>query len=217
MHAGDQFVRRSNFKGWRPQFYGSRLTYRTIGLLGMGAVGQAFARRISGFEMRVLYSDPNPLPESLELRLMVERVTQEELLRESDVVLPLLPLTPETFHLFNDATLARMKKGALLINVARGSLVDEEAVARALTSGQLGGYAADVFEMEDWARPDRPRTIPRALLTDTEHTLFTPHLGSAIDEVRLEIEQTAAMSILQALKGEEPIGAVNRPEKGAHA
>jgi phosphonate dehydrogenase len=98
-----------------------------------------------------------------------------------------------------------------LINICRGSVVDEEAVAQALASGQLAGYAADVFEMEDWARVDRPRSIPGALLDDTEHTFFTPHLGSAVEEIRREIALEAARHILQALKGEKPDGAINSP------
>jgi phosphonate dehydrogenase len=104
-----------------------------------------------------------------------------------------------------------MKPGSFLINISRGSVVDELAVARALASGHLAGYAADVFEMEDWARADRPRSIPQVLLDDTDHTFFTPHLGSAVDEIRREIALEAACNILQALNGEKPAGAINSP------
>ncbi len=90
--------------------------------------------------------------------------------------------------------------------------MDEQAVAEAVASGRLAGYAADVFEMEEWARPNRPHTIPKTLLEDLEHTLFTPHIGSAVDTVRLEIELEAARNILQALRGETPQGAINRPQ-----
>jgi phosphonate dehydrogenase len=93
----------------------------------------------------------------------------------------------------------------------RGSVVDEQAVVAALETGRLAGYAADVFEMEEWTRPDRPRGIPRALLDNTAQTLFTPHLGSAVREVRLEIERQAAQNILQALTGQKPMGAINQP------
>ncbi|HEX4807808.1 MAG TPA: NAD(P)-dependent oxidoreductase, partial [Bryobacteraceae bacterium] len=126
----------------------------------------------------------------------------------SDFVVPLLPLTPETLHLFNEKTIVQMKPGACLVNVARGSIVDEEAVADALESGRLSGYAADTFEMEDWARLDRPRDIPERL-RDHPQTLFTPHLGSAVAHVRLAIERAAAHDILQALQGERPAGAIN--------
>lgn len=110
-----------------------------------------------------------------------------------------------------------MKPGAVLVNTGRGSVVDEEAVADALASGRLAGYAADVFEFEDWARADRPRAIPQRLLDDKERTLFTPHLGSAVGDVRLAIEHEAAMNILQALRGETPAGAINRPSARAVA
>ena len=102
-----------------------------------------------------------------------------------------------------------MKPGAILVNPGRGSVVDEEAVATALSDGQLAGYAADVFEFEDWARPDRPRSIPKRLLDQTERTLFTPHIGSAVVDVRKAIEAEAATSILEALRGERPSGAIN--------
>jgi phosphonate dehydrogenase len=104
-----------------------------------------------------------------------------------------------------------MKRGAYLINVSRGSVVDEEAVADALEGGHLAGYAADTFEMEDWARRDRPREISQRLLRLTDRTLFTPHLGSAVVTARREIERSAANNILQALRGERPSGAINNP------
>ena len=87
--------------------------------------------------------------------------------------------------------------------------MDETAIAEALESGHLAGYGADVFEMEDWIRSDRPRSIPTALLDNTAQTFFTPHLGSAVDDIRTEIERYCAMSILQALAGEIPDGKVN--------
>ncbi len=93
------------------------------------------------------------------------------------------------------------------------SVVDEDAVAAALESGSLAGYASDTFEMEDWARADRPRSVSPRLLQQTGRTLFTPHLGSAVARVRLEIEHAAATNILQALRGERPEGAINEPKQ----
>jgi phosphonate dehydrogenase len=104
-----------------------------------------------------------------------------------------------------------MKRGVYLINVSRGSVVDENAVADALESGHLAAYAADTFEMEDWARADRPREINPRLLRLTDRTLFTPHLGSAVANVRREIERAAATNIIAALDGQPPPGAVNSP------
>jgi phosphonate dehydrogenase len=209
--AGDRFVRSGAFNGWRPMLYGSGLTGRTLGLIGMGAVGQAIAARLQGYELNLLYDDPRPLVPELEARWQLTRVSRDALLRQSDFVVPMVPYRPDTLHLIDAQALAAMQDGTYLINACRGSVVDEEAVADALASGKLAGYAADVFEMEEWARPDRPRVIPPRLLADTARTLFTPHIGSAVDSVRLAIEMEAATNILQTLRGEVPQGAINRP------
>jgi phosphonate dehydrogenase len=208
---GDHYVRSGEFHGWRPSLYGTGLTGRTLGIIGLGAVGQALAKRLRGFDLTLLYSDIRPVAASIEHDCGVRHVSLDELLVESDFVVPLLPLTSTTVHLINGDTLMAMKPGAFLINACRGSVVDEQAVAKAVTAGRLGGYAADVFEMEDWARTDRLRTIPPALLAAEDRTLFTPHLGSAVRQVRLEIEWQAARSIMQALTGQLPAGAVNSP------
>ncbi len=212
LREGDRFIRSGNFQGWRPILYGTGLTGKTLGIIGMGAVGLALAQRLQGFEMKLLYSDLRLLTAEQEARLEVQPVSFEELLAQSDIVVPLVHLTTETLHLFNEETISKMKRGAILLNVGRGSIVDEAAVAAALDSGQLAGYAADVFEMEDWARVDRPYQIHPFLLANETQTFFTPHLGSAVDEVRREIALEAARNICQALKGEVPQGAVNRPD-----
>jgi len=211
MLAGDRFIRSGRFVGWRPQLYGMGLSGRTLGLIGMGAVGRAVAKRALGLEMTVLYEDITPLPKEQEKAWNLTRLPLEELLARSDFVMPLLPLQPDTFHLINSRTIASMKPSSFLINICRGSVVDELAVAEALASGHLAGYAADVFEMEDWARADRPRFLPQALLENIDHTFFTPHLGSAVDEIRRDIALEAARHILQALNGEKPEGAINSP------
>ncbi len=215
--AGDRLVRSGEFRGWRPQLYGTGLTGRTLGIIGMGAVGRAIAQRLQGYALRLLYTDPQALPPETEQALRVARVPLPELLARSDIVIPMVPLRPETEHLINAQTIALMRRGAVLVNTSRGSVVDENAVADALQSGHLAGYAADVFELEDWARPQRPRAIPQRLLEDTTRTLFTPHIGSAVREVRFAIEMEAATSIMQALAGEEPQGALNRPPQRAIA
>ena len=206
---GDRFIRTGKFKGWRPRLYGLGLAEKTLGIVGMGAVGRAVAARALAFDMRVLFHDNKPLAEE---KNAVERFTRVSLVRalaESDFVMPLVPLTEDTFHLIDAKRLSQMKPGSMLINVGRGYVVDEDAVVDALHSGHLGAYAADVFEMEDWAREDRPRKIPRRLLEDMNRTLFTPHLGSAVEGVRREIAMEAARNILQALDGKRPDGAVN--------
>lgn len=215
--AGDRLVRGEAFDGWRPILYGAGLTGKTLGIIGMGAVGRAVAARLQGYELELLYADPRPLDSALEARLGLRRVDLPQLLANSDYVIPMVPYAPQTLHLIDATVLASMKPGAFLVNACRGSVVDESAVADALESGTLAGYAADVFELEEWARAHRPAAIPARLLADTERTLFTPHIGSAVESVRLAIEMEAATNILQALAGEEPRGAINRPVRKAAA
>lgn len=209
--AGDRLVRSGGFRGWRPILYGRGLAGATVGLLGLGAVGQAVAERLQGFGCRLIYTDARRLPPQAARDLRAAAVGFEELLAESDILVVTVPLTAGTQHLIDGAALARMRRGSLLVNPARGSVVDEAAVADALAQGQLGGYAADAFEMEDWARLDRPQGVPAALLRAADRTLFTPHLGSAVKSVRRDIALAAARSILQHFRGERPQGAIVEP------
>ncbi|MCL5023526.1 MAG: phosphonate dehydrogenase [Nitrospirae bacterium] len=202
---GDRFVRSGAFRGWRPSLYGAGLFGKTAGVVGMGALGRAVAERLLGFGMRVICTD------TIRKECGFTHVSLAELLAESDFVVLAAPLKAETTHLINAEAISRMKCGSFLVNTCRGSVVAEPAVAEALASGHLAGYAADVFETEDWARADRPRTIASALLDNKEQTLFTPHLGSAVDEIRREIELDAAQNILAVLNGGRPKGAINAP------
>lgn len=209
---GDRLVRSEKFHGWRPVLYGSGLVGKTVGIVGMGKLGQAFARLLSGFNVKIIYHDPVRMSPVQESFLGMARAGFAQVLSQSDILVLLVPLTSSTLHLINAETLAKMKKGAYLVNIGRGSVVDEDAVAAALEQGSLAGYAADVFEMEDWARADHPPAVNPGLLANAEHTLFTPHLGSAVDRVRLEIELAAARSILETLRGERPVDAINEPD-----
>ncbi|MDR3581248.1 MAG: phosphonate dehydrogenase [Oryzomonas sp.] len=200
---GDRMVRSGEFHGWRPVLYGKGLSGSTVGIIGMGAIGRAVAKRLQGFGCRLVYSDPLRLKPEVETGLGLALCHLGELLSESDFVLVAAPLTPQTRHIINSETLGGMKTGAYLVNVGRGSVVDEAAVAEALGSNRLAGYAADVFEFEDWARADRPLGIHPDLLADHGKTVFTPHLGSAVDGVRREIELETARSILSVLHGED--------------
>jgi phosphonate dehydrogenase len=180
------------------------LTGATVGIVGFGAVGRAIARRLSGFDARLLFFDPAPAP-----AVDAQKTCLEELLVTADIVILATPLTPDSRELIGEQALAKMKSGVLLVNVGRGSVVDEEAVARALAAGRLGGYGADVFAFEDWRLSSRPDKPPPALLQQTERTLFTGHMGSAVAGVRRDIETAAARSVLQVLRGERPDGALN--------
>jgi len=210
VRAADEYVRSGQFRGWQPTFYGLGIADATVGIVGMGPIGKAVATRLKGWGATLLYSQPDALPAAEEETLGVARKSLEELLGQADILILALPLNKQTLHTMNSARLALMKPGAFLINPCRGSVVQEAAVLEALESGQLGGYAADVFEMEDWAREDRPQEICPTLRAHP-NTLFTAHIGSAVQDVRLMIEQRAADNILQALQGERPQDAANSP------
>ena len=206
---GDRRVRSGRYRGWRPSLYGRGLSGSRVGLIGMGVIGQAVAARLKAFGVEQRYCDPRPLaaPLARELGLTLAR-DPATLISWSDYLVLAAPLTPATTHIIDEKALRAIRPGCLLINPSRGSLVDEPAVLAALEDGRLGGYAADVFEMEDWARSDRPRTIFDRLRRHPR-TLFTPHLGSAVIEVRRAIERRAAENIADALSGRTPRDAVN--------
>jgi phosphonate dehydrogenase len=207
--AADRHVRSGAFSGWSPRFYGASLENSVVGLVGMGAIGCAVARRLRAFDCRLIYCDKLGRPLGGDpAALGVEQRALHALLTESDVVVLCLPLNEGTIHLLNASRIALMKPHALLVNPARGSLVDEQAVADALHQGRLGGYAADTFELEDLSRSDRPRAIPAALL-EHPNTLFGAHIGSATLPARKAIEAHAARNIVDALAGLRPPNAVN--------
>lgn len=210
----DARVRSGEFRGWRPELYGLGIEGSTIGILGMGAIGRAVAQRLNGWGATILYTDRNRCGPDDEHSLGIGWTAQAELLGRSDIIILALPLTPDTIHTVAAPQLAAMKPGAHLVNPCRGSVVREADVLDALQAGRLGGYAADVFEMEDWARTDRPREIAPALLQHP-NTVFTPHIGSAVGRVRLAIERRAAENIMQALAGRRPVDAVNDPRQAA--
>jgi phosphonate dehydrogenase len=202
---GDSYVRANRFDGWRPMLYGTGLDGSTVTIVGMGAVGRAIARRLSGFACKLIGIDPAArMPEG------VQSMPLHDALSRSDYVFVAAPLTGPNRHLIGNDAVSVMRRGALLINVGRGSVVHEAVVARALENGALGGYAADVFEFEDWALPDRPRVIDPRLLAHP-NALFTPHLGSAVASVRKEIELRAAENIVDVLSGRVPRDAINEP------
>jgi len=208
--AGDRLMRNEHFAGWRPVLYGTGLTGKCLGIYGMGAVGRAIVERMAGFEMPTVYYDPRPFTTEFERALSVRRVNLNELFAESDYLVIAAPLTAQNLHAFDDAAFARMKTGIFMVNIGRGSVVDEQAVSRALESGKLAGYAADVYEMEDLSRATRPSQVEPRPLVDAARTVLTPHLGSAVDSIREQIALEAADEILAALRGEVPPGAVNR-------
>lgn len=214
MLAADRFVRSGHFSGWRPHFYGLGLAGTPVGVIGMGGLGQAIARRLLACGAEISFFDDNPgsVPEEFSWRL--HACPLGDVLRTSRILILALPLTAGTRHMIGAEALSAMPAGAFLINPARGSLVDEPAIADALKTGQLAGYAADVFALEDWALKDRPKSIPRDLIEARDRTVFTPHLGSAVDSIRRDIAMAAARHIRQFFEGERPDGLV--PVRQAH-
>jgi lactate dehydrogenase-like 2-hydroxyacid dehydrogenase len=207
--AGDRQVRSGRFRGWHPKdLLGREFQGSALGIVGFGAIGRAIARRALAFGVRVSYFDPVRRPE-FESGSGVDYREFDDLLARSDTVVLAADLRPENRHLIGCEAIGRMKRDALLVNVGRGSLVDEAAVAEALDRGALGGYAADVFEFEDESIPDRPRSIHPDLVARADDTVFTPHIGTGTVEARERLAISTADQLLSALRGEAPSGAVN--------
>lgn len=205
IRSADAYVREGSFAGWRPLFYGTGLADSIVTIVGLGKVGRAIAARLRGFGCRLLGVDPEH--DAIE---GVELARLSEALKVSDYVFLAVPLAKPTYHLIGASELRLAKPQSFWINVGRGSVINEDAMADCLAAGHIGRYAADVFAFEDWLLPGRPSTITRRLL-DHPNTLFTPHIGSAVRRVRLAIEHRAADNILAVLSGGEPPDAINRP------
>jgi len=206
--SSDRRAREGGFAGWRPTFYGRSLDGSCVAIIGAGRVGRAIARKLAGFDSELLMVDAlrsEPAPSNARFAELAEALSR------ALFVFLAVPLDAGTQHMVDAAWLASMRPGALLVNPARGSVVVESAIADALLDGHLGGYAADVFECEDWARVDRPEGIEPRLLALPHRTLFTTHIGSAVHEVRAAIEHDAALNLLEGLRGERPHGAINDP------
>jgi len=197
----DRFVREGKFRGWEPMlFLGTDVHGATLGIVGLGRIGQAMARRAQGFAMKVLYYDTRRAPQDVEEALRMMFSPLEELLRHSDFVTIHTPLTPETHHLIGERELRMMKREAYLINTARGPIVDEKALVRALKEGWIRGAALDVFERE-------PEIEPELLTLD--NVVLTPHIGSASFSTRTRMAIMAAENLVKALQGEIPPNLVN--------
>lgn len=196
--AGDAVVRGGGFRGWRPVLYGTGLHRACVAVVGLGMVGHAIVDRLQGFGCgEILGVDPranDPRVRMVSLPAAVQR---------ADYLFLAVPLTAATRGLIGDDMIAACRPGQIVVNVGRGSVVDEAAIARGLAEGRIGAYAADVFEMEDWRLDDRPASIAPAL-RESPRTVFTPHLGSAVAQVRHAIEHRAADSIVAALSGRQP-------------
>jgi glyoxylate reductase len=192
---GDRLARSGQWHGWEPdQLLGLDLDGAVLGVVGMGRIGRAVVARARGFGMRILYAAPRPVAGE------GEPVGLERLLDESDVLTLHCPLLPSTFHLIDAAALARMKPTSILVNTARGPIVDERALAEALRAGRIAGAALDVFEREPAIDPG---------LVGNPNVVLMPHLGSATRGARTRMAEMAAESIADLLAGRRPAHVVN--------
>ena len=197
----DAYVRSGQWKSWRwGLLWGTDIHGKTLGVVGFGRIGRAMARRARGFGMRVLYHDAVRADAAVERELQATAADLPTLLRESDYVTLHTLLTPDTKHLINERTLRLMKKTAVLVNAARGPVVDEAALVRALTEGWIAGAGLDVFEDEPTIHPG---LLPLANVT------LAPHIGSASLDTRIAMAALAIRNCLAVLDGQPPLTPVS--------
>jgi glyoxylate reductase len=197
----DRFVRAGKWVGWTPGLMiGSDVHGKTLGIVGLGRIGSAVARRGQGFNMKIVYNDIRRLDPAIEQQHQLQFFPLRELLKTADFVTLHVPLAPDTKHLIGQKELQLMKKSAFLINASRGPVVDEKALVEALRSGSIAGAGLDVFEAE-------PKVTPELL--KMENTLLVPHVGSATDETREKMALVAVNNLLAVIRGEVPPNILN--------
>jgi gluconate 2-dehydrogenase len=204
----EAYVRAGDWKGWHlKQMLGVDVHHATLGIIGMGRIGQQIARRAAGFKMRVLYHNRNRWPADVEKWLNAEYATKEQVLAQSDFVVLQIPYSPATHHYIGAAELKQMKPTAILINSTRGGVVDDAALIDALKNGTIRAAGLDVFENE-------PRLNPGFL--ELKNVVLAPHVGSSTEATRRAMAMTAAQNAVAALTGAVPPNLLN-PEAKANA
>ena len=197
----ERWLRAGQWRGWKnDQFLGQDVHHATLGIVGMGRIGQAIARRGRGFDMPILYNNRSRVAPEVEAALGARRVDLHDLLRQADFVCLTLPYTRESHHLIGERELALMKPTAILVNIARGGIVDDAALVAALKARRIAGAGLDVFEGE-------PELHPGFL--EVDNVALTPHIGSASRATRLAMGMTAAANLTAALAGERPAHLLN--------
>jgi len=197
---GDTFTREGSFKGWAPMLMlGQDISKKTLGVIGTGRIGTAFALKSKGFHMNVLYTDEQR-NEQLEQQLGAKKVSLAQLLKESDFISIHVPLTKNTHHLIDEEQLHMMKKTAVLINTARGSIINEKGLVKALTEQWIFGAGLDVYENE----PELSEELKRL-----KNVVLQPHIGSGTIETRTKMALMAAENMMIGLKGGIPPNCVN--------
>lgn len=204
---GDRYTREGKWVTWEPDLLlGPDIAGATLGIIGLGRIGQAVARRAAGFNMRVLYTAPRPADAEVAAALEAEYVDLDTLLRVSDFVTIHAPLTDITHHLFKPIEFEQMKPSAILINTARGQIVDQQALYQALTEGWIAGAALDVTD---------PEPLPAdAPLLALPNVIVTPHIGSASLKTRQKMADMAIANLIAGLKGEPLPHCVNAGDLG---
>jgi lactate dehydrogenase-like 2-hydroxyacid dehydrogenase len=201
----DNFTRQGQFRGWAiDMMLGADVHGATLGLIGVGRIGRGVAHRAKGFNMRVLYYDPQPLPPDAERDLNAARVDLGRLLAESDFVSVHVPLTQETHHLLSTPQFGQMKKSAILINTSRGPVIDEAALVEALKAGKIAGAGLDVYEREPAVHPG---------LISNPSVVLAPHIASATVRTRSEMSAMAARNMATAVRGGRPPNLLNPEAK----
>jgi lactate dehydrogenase-like 2-hydroxyacid dehydrogenase len=194
---GDRLIRSGREWSWGMGFMlGSGLQGKRLGIIGLGGIGRKVAERARAFGMEIAYHSRRPAPAEVEAALEAERLPFEDLLAGADVISLHTPLTPETRHLLGAAELKAMKPGAVLVNAARGPVVDERALAAALAAGQIAAAGLDVYEHEPLVEP---------ALLGLDNVVLTPHLGSATVETRAAMAELAARNAISVLSGQGPL------------
>jgi lactate dehydrogenase-like 2-hydroxyacid dehydrogenase len=197
VRAADRYVREGKFERWETTLLlGMELADKTIGIVGMGRIGRAVARRALGFGMDVVYHNRRRANPTLERQASAEYVSLDELLATSDVVSLHCPHNEESHHLIDGAALRQMKETALLVNTARGAVVDEAALVEALEAGEIAGAGLDVFEEEPDVHPG---------LLEQDRVVLAPHLGSATTQARTRMADMLVESIQAVLKGADTV------------
>jgi glyoxylate reductase len=195
----DTFVR-SGEKSWSPMnLMGTQVTGKTLGIVGGGRIGQAVARRAQGFKMNVIYTDVQKIP-AFEAATAGKFVDKDTLLKSADFISVHVPLLPSTRHLLGANEFKLMKKTAILINTARGPIIDEKALVEALREGQFAGAGLDVFEQE----PDLTDG-----LSELPNVVLAPHVGTSTTEIRIEMAVVCARNIIAAMSNQIPPNCLN--------
>jgi len=197
----ERFLRAGKYTGWGPLlFCGAEVHHSTLGLVGAGRIGKLVAQRSSGFEMKVLYYDVNRLPEEEEAKYSLTYLPLDEVLKQSDFISVHTPYMPSTHHLISTRELELMKPTAILINTARGPIVDEKALVKALQAGTIAGAGLDVFENEPIVEPE---------LLKMENVVLLPHIASASLQTRTLMATMASDNIVAHYHGQRPPNLLN--------